>query len=160
VADCATKFGVRFHLSYFAVRLFVSIHNIDQSIGNLRAELVQTGADSIGTGNRLTIGGTEMREVLVKDNVAYAEWELIERDSLASVTLEFSAALAYEEHLGERPEEFGYLVSGELAPSYSLGPPGLGAASSTLPIPRFFGSLSAISLKIKAPWSSVCRSQQ
>lgn len=151
VADCGTRFGVRFHLPYLAVRLFVSVHNIDRTSANLKAELLRVGADLIGTGNRLTVGGTEMCEVVVKDSDAWVEWELIERDSLNSVTLEFSAALAYEEHIGDRSADFGYSVCGELAPAYQVGAEGWGAASSTLPIPRFVGHLPATQLRITLP---------
>ena len=164
MADCATRFGVRFHLPYLGVRLFVSAHNIHPSPDNLRAEGVRAGAGLIDTSKRLTLEGMEMCEVSIKDHVACAEWELIERGSLKSVTLEFAAALAFEEHSREPSAEFGYLVYGELAPTrppaaemaaFLDGSLGWGMASSTFPIPRFTGSAAAVSLKITVPWSRV-----
>jgi hypothetical protein len=155
VADWATRFGVRFLLPYLGVRLFVTAHNIYPSPDNLRAEVVRAGAGLIDTSKRLTLGGMEMCEIFIKDHVAYAEWELIERGSFNSVTLEFAAALAFEEHRGEPSAEFGYLVYGELAPSRPPAAERWGMASSTFPIPRFTGSAAAVSLRITVPWSRV-----
>ena len=87
-----------------------------------------------------------MCEIPIKDGYAYAEWELIERDSGTSMTLEFTAALVFEEQPGESLGEFRYSVRGEFAPSYTWG-----AASSRLPIPRFMGCGSSVSLKISVP---------
>ena len=154
-ADHATRFVAHFslHFSLYSpgIRLFVSAHNINPSFANLRAEIIQTGSGPIDASNRLTLGGIEMCEVLIKDGVASAEWELIERHPRKSVTLEFMSALAFEEHVGGQLIEYSYLVYGELGPTHPGSTGGWGAASSTLPVPRFMGSASAASLRIKVP---------
>lgn len=149
-ADCSTRLSARFMMSYLGprTRLFVSLRNLSPS--SAKFEIVDNHPGVISKENTI-IGEVEMCELCIKDDVASVEWELIDRHPTESATVEFMAALAFEEDFGEELIQSNWLIYGGLAPGQDSF---AGTASSTLLIPRFFTSFGpGVSLKVFVPFA-------
>jgi hypothetical protein len=156
-ADCGTRLMAHLRTPLLGprVRLFVSLRNLSSS--SARFDIVDNREGIVDKGNTVTINGVEMCELLISEDVASAVWELVERCSVGPLTVEFMAALAFEEDFGERLIQLGWSIDGHLAPTTDLGYPSVGSpgtASSVLPIPRFIShSAPSVLVKVFVPFS-------
>ena len=162
VANTATRVAARFNNLPEGIRLFVSTSNVAVTGSNASAILVSTDANGAGGTLSTGLGSTPVgvastttltcgtstpaaAELTISGTgtgrSAIAVWEITDASSLTLDTLFFAVGVAFTANTPNNLPGLGTsTVSGSFAPFYAAGTSqtsGPGAASSTLPIPRF-----------------------
>lgn len=129
LADSGTRFEARFNNVPSGVRLFVT-ETADGGSSDTRLIRPEGSPSS----NNCEIGGRRACELVVQAGTAAAVWEMRSSYCLGSVgSLDFGVFVAYESRPAINTPLPGMVtVTGSFSPTYVSG-----AASSTLPIPRF-----------------------
>lgn len=144
-ADSGTRFQARFNNVPSGVRLFVT-ETADGGSSDTRLIRPEGSPSS----NNCELGGRRACELVVQAGTAVAVWEMRSSHRLGSVgSLDFGVFVAYESRPAINSPMPGMVtVTGSFSPTHVSG-----AASSTLPIPRFSPSLASSAELFTIKWN-------